>query len=267
MRSSMLFGFLVLWAGCMRTPCESRFWHDAAEEATVKLPATYTCYRTADDIVIDGRLTEESWKMAPSTGRFRDVRGDVPGPLPTRAKMLWDDKMLYVAFECLDRDIYSTVRRRDDPLYTQDVVEVFISEQSRKKGHFVEYEVSPLGVIYDKYLDRPYHGDVEFNSTGLAAGTRVRGTVSDPSDEDGGYTVEIAIPLRDIWQDEPGPPVGDGTTIRLNLYRIDYATPKKIGGPGARPIYMAFSPTGKVNFHMPKRFGTLVFSTIPAGKQ
>jgi len=107
--------------------------------AQARLP-TYVCRRAVDRIVIDGRLVEQSWLKAESTGNFWLCEGERPSLVHTAARMVWDEAALYIAFECADPDIYATYGNKDDPLWVQDVVEVYIEEQSQGQGHFLEYE-------------------------------------------------------------------------------------------------------------------------------
>jgi hypothetical protein len=230
--------------------------------------STYTCYRTIDKITLDGALTEESWQKAPIIENMARPDGKEMSTLRTSARMVWDDEMLYIAFECEDPDLYATITEKDGPLYTQDVVEVFVLEQSLGLENFVEYEVSPTGVLFDCYLIVPYVGFMEWSSPFKAA-ARYTGTLNDPTDKDTGYTVEIAIPFTDFYKKpckkEDAAP-RDGSVIRMNLYRIDYSTPAKPGGPGANIKLMAWSPTIENAFHRPKRFGIVTFADWPVGK-
>ena len=114
MTRTALIVLLLLTAGCARAGL-----------------STYTCRRTVDQIVIDGELTEQSWLKAESTGNFPLYDGKRSSPVRTTAKMVWDDRSLYIAIECEDPDIYATYRNRDDPLWVQDVVEVYVMEQSQ----------------------------------------------------------------------------------------------------------------------------------------
>ncbi len=64
-------------------------------------PLSYDCHRTKTPIRIDGKLDDPAWKRAKWTSDFVDIEGAAK-PTPrfrTRAKMLWDDKYLYIAAE------------------------------------------------------------------------------------------------------------------------------------------------------------------------
>ena len=166
-------------------------------------------------------------------------------------------------------------------------------EQSVGQGHYVEYEVSPLGTLFDFYVVKPHVGVPEWDSSGLRAAATVAGTLNDPSDRDGGYTVEMAIPfvdlrldpvLRESWVNPGGlapedlfdsfyrdkqkksvPP--DGATLQLNLCRIDLSTPEEVGGPGDHSTPLAWSPPIAREFHSPHRFGIVKLRRTPVGTE
>ena len=62
-------------------------------------PKSYVCYKAPVPLQIDGKMDEEGWQMAAWTDDFVDIEGTIkPAPrFHTRAKMLWDEKYLYVA--------------------------------------------------------------------------------------------------------------------------------------------------------------------------
>jgi len=221
----------------------------------------YDCYRTPDPLILDGVLDEPAWQAATGTGLFRMDTGAPGTAYPTNAWMLWDDTNLYVAFECEDTDMYSSYTQRDGPLYTQDVVEVFIMDQTSTEGYYLEYEVSARGVLFDKYMTHPspgLQGDLSWDSA-FDATVIADGTLDNPDDTDTGYLVEMAIPLADAYG--PGGAPADGEMVRMNLYRIDYTTADPIGGTGDNTQLITWSPTLRGAFHTPDRFGELTFHT------
>ena len=227
----------------------------------------YSCYRTSGEITIDGKLDEDAWQSAPDTGNFLLYHGKEESPVHTSARMLWDDEYLYICFVCEDADLYATMKERDELLWSQDVVEVFIMEQSLDQGHFVEYEVSPIGTVFDMYLIVPLEGFLEWNSPGFKWATALDGTPNDPSDKDRGSQVEMAIPFEDAYlKKAAAAPPKDGSSIRIALYRVDYECPEKMGDPGAGGTYITWSPTIKSFFQTPSRFGVVTFLDRPAEK-
>ena len=55
-----------------------------------------------------------------------DLTGQRQHSRPTVARMLWDEDNLYFLFEMIDADVWSTFDNRDDQIWQQEVVEIFI---------------------------------------------------------------------------------------------------------------------------------------------
>ena len=93
----------------------------------------YTCYRTCTPPKIDGHLDDRAWEAAPWVPMVSAATGAQPRQA-TRACLLWDDDYLYVAFRCEDDDIWGTTTERDQPIYDQEVVEVFLDADCDGRG-------------------------------------------------------------------------------------------------------------------------------------
>jgi len=233
-------------------------------QAITPRPATasdyrYTVKRTAEAINVDGRLDEEAWKQAP-TVKLSGKNGG-PAAQATTVRILWDNYYIYFSWECQDSNIWSTMTVRDQPLYNEEVVEVFLDPDGDGKT-YVELEVNPLGTLWDGFiLNREFKdgqakltGILTWNSLGLRWAVHNVGTVNDPSDKDQLWSVELALPLTDIFTAANNPPK-DGDRWRANLFRIDM--PEGAGKPAQG---QAWSPVSGRTFHDPQRFGELVFS-------
>ena len=85
----------------------------------------YICRRATGPIVIDGHLDDPAWASAEAVPLLLADTSNDPRQ-PTQARLLWDDDYLYVAFSCQDDDIWGTTIERDQDIYNQEVVEVFI---------------------------------------------------------------------------------------------------------------------------------------------
>ena len=221
----------------------------------------YACLQTLTPITIDGRLDEPAWKGA-ETVSFQRTETTTPTKFPTTAKMLWDENAFYIAWVCDDPDIWTTKFTKDEDLWTEEVVEIFIDPDADSKG-YLELEVNPANTFVDLKIAKVGQVDAKWDIKGLKTAVTVEGTLGNKTDnrtnQDTRWTVEVAIPwtgMADIPPGITGPPK-DGTTWRVNLYRIDLA---KAGTEGDDE-YLAWSPTGKVNFHMPDKFGIVRFTT------
>lgn len=243
-------------------------------EASTKTGETsYKCKRIQESINIDGVLNEPIWPKIEKVGRFILSDGSGVASRQTEARVCWDDKNLYIAFECADPDIWGTMLNRDDPIYDEEVVEVFIDPDCDSKEYY-EFEISPRNTLFDARIYNPsgnqqkgykFHSGIEWDyeleglqvnkewdCKGIKTAVNVNGTLDDRTDEDKVWTVEISVPFDSLEQ-APHVPPEDGEVWRLNLYRIDL-TPK--------PEFSCWSPTLLVppDFHVPKAFGKLIFS-------
>lgn len=230
---------------------------------TMRPVSEYACLRAGTPPVIDGDLSDPVWRQAPATEaflRFGPDRGK-GRTFRTTAKLAWDDQALYLAWECEDPDIWSTLRQRDGNLWEQEVVEAFIDPDGDGKEYAV-FEINPLGTVVDLKIPRAVQGapqDLEgarrWNASGWRSAVRVEGTTGRRDDQDRRWTVETAIPLTSLPGARRLPPrVGD--VWRLQLFRIDRSKPLPA------PQFSAWSATD--TFHNPARFGRLVFAANPA---
>jgi hypothetical protein len=213
-------------------------------------PPTCTVSRTRVPIRIDGRLDDASWAAAPAVGPFRNNDdGRASGP-DTEAKILYDGQFLYFSFRCADENVWSTMTRRDDHLWQEEVVEVFLRADLQAKS-YIELEVNPLGTLIDIFLldvRKPLRFG-SWNSEKIQWAVQVDGTV-DGHPGDRGWSCEIALPMEDVIP-APRIPPRPGDRWLLNLYRVESKP---------RPAGLAWSPTLRRDFHVPDRFGSIVFS-------
>jgi hypothetical protein len=204
---------------------------------------------------VDGRVDDAGWRRAASTGPFRNWEGHGVPEYSSEARLVYDDHNLYVAFHCADRDIASSYKNRDDPLWNEDVVELFIGLPGDPR-HYYEFEVSPANVVFDARIFNPtgsgerITGDKSWNAAGLKTAVRLEGTLNQRGDTDRSWTVRMSLPFAALGLPHAPAP---GTIWRVNLYRID---------PSSENRYAAWSPTlgEQPNFHRPARFGYLKFA-------
>ncbi len=218
---------------------------------------TYVCRRTEEAITVDGRLAERTWSRVDPVGGFLLADGSGEPQLPTEVRACWDKRNLYLAFVAIDTDIWGKMRERDDPIYEEEVVEVFLCSGGDVTRYY-EFEFSPHNVVFDAKIECPESGDrsrmkadVGWDCEGLQSAVAVVGTLDDARDVDERWTVEVALPFSQIGRDGRAPV--EGVRWRMNLYRIDR------GGEGE---FSCWSPTlaDPPNFHVPARFGHLMFS-------
>ena len=228
------------------------------------LPEGYVCYRTAEKIQIDGRPDEASWKLAQPTSSFRDISGEgFPKPkYDTKAKMLWDDDCLYVSAVLEEPNIQARLTKRDTIIYYDNDFEVFIDPDG-DGHHYFEIENNARGVIFDLLLNRPYRSGgnfmIQWDCPGIQLAVHLDGTLNQPEDKDRQWTVEMAIPHQALTWDFNNP-LKAGNWWRINFSRVQWL---KKGGPEENWVWQ---PTGRIDMHMPDRWGFLYFSSKTVGK-
>lgn len=176
--------------------------------------------------------------------------GSAPAAQQTQVRLVADADALYVRFGCADRDIWATYARRDDPIYDEEVVEVFLAPGEAVPRRYVEIEVSPDGVLFDAVVDNPsvrpaaIGVDVAWSCPGIA-------WVAERDDAANHWTATLVLPLESVAAACGAD--AHGTAWRANFYRIE------------RPRdgiaeFSCWSPTltEPANFHRPERFGTLM---------
>jgi len=210
----------------------------------------YEVLRSATPIKIDGKLDDSPWDKAGRIDDFVLNLNGAPGADKTEARVLYDDHLIYFSFRCVDDNIWATFKRRDQHLWDEEVVEVFLQADPRQSS-YIELEVNPLGTMLDIYLldiRKPLHYE-SWNSEGLKWAVQVAGTV-DGKNGDQEWTCELALPMEDIVT-APHLPPRAGDRWRMNLYRVEQKP---------QPASLSWSPTFKEDFHVPAMFGEIVFS-------
>ncbi len=251
--------------------------------AAPSLPREYLCFRAPGEIRIDGRLNDPAWATAPWTEDFVDIEGD-KRPKPrhrTRAKMLWDDRFLYIAAELEEPHVWATLTRRDSVIFQDNDFEVFLDPDGDTHQYY-ELEMNALNTLWDLMLIKPYRdgGPAVFHwdFRRIRTAVDVQGTLNDPSDLDRGWTVEIAIPWNDVYehqaqiaQDDSPPPTpwkpSEGATWRINFSRVEWDAEVVDGSyrkiPNRPEHNWVWSPQGAIDMHRPEQWGYLQFTEKP----
>jgi len=206
---------------------------------------------------LDGSLVDPVWSFANTTRTFVETRQGGLAPIQAAAKLLWDQRNLYVGVDVNDTLLRATHTERDDHLWEQDCVELMIDPDGDGKNYF-EIQVSPRGVVFDtryaaRRVPQPF-GHTDWDSRVLV-GVSPRGNLDD-EEADAGYTVEMAIPWQAFSLDhKPIGPPAIGDQWRANLYIMDLGKHRQQAA--------AWSPLGISDFHVPRRFGILAFEGPP----
>lgn len=198
------------------------------------LPGTHVAHHVTSPPRTDGRASDPVWADAPRTPRFVDMLTGTPAPLETAAAVLWDETALYVAFWAAEPNLVATLTTRDDLLFFENDLELFIDGGDS----YYELEFNALGTIYEVFFvwsdadqrggrwDVPrfevhaprvhsFGGDydrgaatfwtshhprgtrwafLDYDMPGLDLKVPVDGTVNDPTRLERGWTAEMRFP-------------------------------------------------------------------------
>lgn len=226
----------------------------------------YVIRKAAGPITIDGRADEASWKSAPESPVFTDAEGSPAVKGKTRARLLWDDQNLYAFVSVEDADVFSQYSKQDEPLWREDVVELFIDADRNRRG-YVELQVNPNNAHFDAWFatTRGSGSDTAWNA-GMSSAVVVHGTKDERGDTDRGWDVEIAIPLSAVkGQDQSmkvALPPRPGNRWRLNVVRIDKPEDGRLAaGSWSRITYQDFHALDRM---IDVTFGDAEGNTRPA---
>lgn len=252
-QARVLLGF---WQGDQRLHVDDARTHDGTErvigppiEVEVAQLPEYHVRKVSKPPVIDGDLSDAVWSQATAVELGSSMDGR-PTVVKTRARLLYDDAHLYVAFDCEDPDVWGNLLKRDDPIYTEEAVEVFLDANADGRT-YNELEVSPNNTVFDAYFPARRQGmDLSFDAQ-MKTAVKVRGTLNDPSDRDEGWTVEMQIPFKPLAE-VPHLPPKKGDRWKFNLYRLEHLQRRQVEGQSFSPLFMG-------DFHNLPRFGWLVF--------
>lgn len=269
---------LAAAAGCTSKP---QLRDMTFEERYPFNPPSYICYRAAEPITVDGKLTEKEWGAIPWTSDFTDIEGDKqPAPfMQTRAKMAYDDRGMYFAALMEEPHVWGTIREHDAVIYHDNDFEIFLNP-TNDTHNYLEYEINALGTDWDLYLSKPYRdaGCTVLNNwefMGKKAAVHVDGTLNNPKDTDNAWSVEVFIPWYSLYQVIRGKEKPEaGEQIRVNFSRVEWTTevkdgkyvkvPKK-GEDKIAEYNWVWAPTGVINIHLPEYWGFVQFSGKTAG--
>jgi hypothetical protein len=211
---------------------------------------SHTVEFTHSPPALEGRITANVWSQAEKLVLSDCVTGEET-QLSTQISLLRDSEYLYVGFEVQDSEIIASFENRDDPLYEEDVVEIFLAP-GQNLHYYYEFNFSPRAVIFDAViLNDDGSADqgrgklktwVDWNCDNLIAAAH--------TEESGNWSVTVAIPFADLHFAGNHPPQ-PGDQWRANFCRIEYGLDET--------EYYAWSPPEILDFHTSEKFGLLKF--------
>ncbi len=191
-------------------------------------------------------LAAWNWADIPALPPFILADGSGPAQQQTTARVCYDAEALYLHYDCDDRDIWGTYTQRDEPIYDEEVVEIFFGPGPADLVRYFEFQVSPNGVLFDAKIYNPtsQRPELEVDFSWNCPGIRWQAGRNDAANH---WWAVMVIPWAAV-----ATPGGLPKLWRANLYRIE--RPRDAG-----PEYSCWSPTmtEPADFHKPAYFGVL----------
>jgi hypothetical protein len=165
-----------------------------------------------------------------------------------------------VRFDAIDDCPWHTMIRHDDPIWEEEVVEIFL-DPTRSGVHYAEVEISPVNIVTDLHIVRPWP-DMEnvrgWDWAGLESTVIPGAAFGLPG---GSWTALAWLPWSGLAAMTPVvarlvPPT-PGDAWHFNVFRIK--RPHGRADPERDAIYAAWSPPDGPSFHAPAFFRSLVF--------
>ncbi len=230
--------------------------------ATPQKGATTPKYsiRTVDptdlEITLDGKLDDEIWSRIPPAQLL--PFGNQAEKQTTWVKMFVSGGDLFLGGHLADKNIWGTLKNRDDETWKEEVLEFFLDPDGDGKD-YLELQITPHNTVFDAKFDKRLGTDrgqsreeqiasaKAWNLEGLQSAVHVDGTLDNAKDEDKMWSVELKLPLKSI------PGLGEGKvtpndTWAMNFYRFD--RPKE----GTTWAY-GWSTEPRGDFHQIDKFG------------
>jgi alpha-galactosidase len=237
------FAPYLLWVSFAAALNYTIWTMNSKSEADAKPTLTAVALRLNEKTDPQDFPAASSWNKADAISFDYDWQGRNPRPaLATEVRLLWTPDTLYLRFlsKYQALNTYSDARNDGwrDELWERDVAETFLQPDESDPFKYKEFEVAPNGFWIDLDIS---HGAKQELRSGLK-----RRVVLDEKTRT--WTAELAIPMKSLTASFDA-----NHPWRVNFYRVE--------GNVEPRFYSAWSPTesAKPNFHVPSKFGTLVF--------
>ena len=199
--------------------------------------------------------------LLPDASAWTDTAALEWGPerYRTRFQARWDDSALHIRFDAFDDSPWHTMTRRDEHLWEEEVVELFLDADGSGRN-YAEIEINPANVVCDLKVETPWpslRSLTDWDWAGLESSVEA---LKDAHGSTEGWSAVARLPwmgLRSLYPLSAGVslPPRPGTAWRFNVFRI-----KRPGGPQAPAegaIFAAFSKPAGPSFHDPAAFRAL----------
>lgn len=221
-------------------------------------PLTYQVVRAPAAITFDAEWEGDFWGAAKPL-ELQHFMGARPAHFPVvQAKLLYDDRALYVMFRVNDRYVRAVAQQHQDAVYRDSCVEFFFTPQPDSAQGYLNLEMNCGGTMLLHCQRAPGQDSALFSESDLAQidvkhslPKIVDPEITDPTV----WAVAYRFPTRLLSRYFPAEvhQPASGVTWRANFYKCADDT--------SHPHWLTWSPVlfDRPDFHRPQSFGRLEF--------
>lgn len=217
----------------------------------------YNVVRLNKSLTIDANWDKSQWQKVKSV-EIKNLMGDKPKFIPSaQAKMMYDDKNVYVIFRVMDQYVRCIEQDYNGPVWGDSCVEFFFAPDSNLPLRYFNLEINCGGIALMHYNIVPRKEYKKLDAEEIkqieiahSLPQKVDPEMTDPVN----WTIEYRIPLRILENYSSITHPAKGIIWRANFYKIADKT--------SNPHYMTWSYIGNIkpDFHLPQFFGMLKFN-------
>ncbi len=220
---------------------------------------------TEEPIKLDGKLDEKAWAAAQAYSLVLPLKSfsSLPESMQKTlgntihekgiVKLLWDNDYLYVGVELEDSDVMNEGKEDQSFLFMSgDLIEVFL----KPSGENYYWEIYGAPSNKKTCFFFPSRGRAVFPACAnylpkdLKVAATVDGTLNNWRDCDNGWTIEIAIPIKELTA--YGDKFNNSTNWKILLARYNYSVYLQ------KPELTAYPLLSDVNFHLYEEYSNLL---------
>ena len=201
-------------------------------------------------------IKQGQWTALESPRFFHSTDG-AAADFPTRVKLKADAEFLHVSFVC-EKDTYVEQNfyfEHNQPLYNQEVFEVFIAPGTADPAQYLELEINPNNAVWAGLISNPSRGDRSDISAAMVepASSKILHSAEKGKKS---WSGTLSIPWTLVSAEK-------ATQYRINFYRIvstQSQTQKDWKCNVDNCAFLCWNSTlsgKKPAFHRPRRFGLL----------
>lgn len=261
MKKNILF-FLVLFSVDLGAQINEADFHKLQI-----LSENYIVNQTSEKMIMDGKDFEKAWSHAEWSSDFVDIEG-TSKPKPdqsTKFKMLWDQDFLYIFGLVQEKEIWATLKNRDDIIYHDNDFEVFLKPFDNAP-YYYEIELNAYNTVLDLMMPKPYRYNgqavLNWDVKNFRSAVYIEGTLNQTEDADRFWSVEMAIPFESLKVYGTDFNIRNGTRWKIDFSRVRWDVTIENGKylKLKQPEHnWVWSPIGIIDMHLPERWGNMIF--------